>query len=109
MLKLINFFYNFFCLKNKNKYKSFDENNNLIYEKDCCGYWERWWEYDENNNLIYKKYAHGGEFWYKYDEKSNWAKITEKEYKEIEFQKVKKLEYKRKIEKRSSRFELIEI
>ena len=66
-------------------------------------------KYDKNNNLIYEKYSSGKEFWYKSDENNDKIIITKKEYKEIEFQRVKKLKYKRKKEKRSYRFEIMDI
>ena len=62
-------------------------------------------KYNENNNLIYFKDSNGLEYWYKYD-KNGRIKITEKEYKEIEFRKKEK-EYNSRT--KCSRFELIDI
>ena len=50
---------------------------------------ERIKKYDKNNNLIYYKSSYGNECWYKW-ENNDRIRITEKEYKEIEFRKKEK-------------------
>ncbi len=85
-------------------WRKFDKNDNLIHYKNSDGF-ESWGEYDENNNLIYQKDCEGNEFWHKW-ENNNRIKITEKEYKWIEFKKQEK-EYNSRT--KCSRFELMEI
>ncbi len=86
--------------------REYDENNNLVYYKYPDGL-EIWWEHDENNNIIYTKDSEGlREEWYKYDENNKRIRITEKEYKEIEFRKKEK-EYNSRT--KCSRFELMDI
>ena len=63
-------------------------------------------KYDENNNVIYRKFSSGYEDWYKWDKWDNNTKITEKEYKEIEFRKKEK-EYLSRTKR--SRFEIMDI
>ena len=56
------------------RYK-YDENNNLIWQKDCC--WNIYeYKYDENNNLIWEKSPNGDIWKCKYDENNNvvWEK-----------------------------------
>ncbi len=65
-----------------------------------------WREYDKNNNEIHYKNSKGEEYWYKYNKFGNRIKITEKEYKEIEFRKKEK-EYNSRT--KCSRFEIMEI
>ena len=89
--------------------EKFDENNNSIYYKNLYDSWEYWAKYDENNNLIYFKNSNGEEYWYKYNEKNSRIfkiKISEKEYKNIEFRKVEK-EYNSRT--KCSRFEIMDI
>ena len=86
-------------------WKKYNENNNLIHYKDSDGY-EIWREYDGNNNIIYSKSSTGFESWSKYDENNNKIKITEKELKELIFQKKEKEYLSRK---KCSRFEIIDI
>ena len=78
--------------------QKFDKNNNRIYSKNSNGF-EIWVKYDENNNKIYYKNSFGNEYWYKYDENNDCIEITEKEYKEKEYNSRTKC----------SRFELMEI
>ncbi len=105
--------------------EKFDGNGNLIYKKHSGGY-ECWYKYDENNNKIYTKCSNDDEFWKKFDENNNiihyknssgyedWFKynenkqilITEKEFKEIEYN-IKIREYNSRT--KCSRFELMDI
>ena len=78
--------------------KEYDENSNLIYEKDYNGY-EYWQEFDENNRLIYSKNSDNFESWYEYDKNNNRVNITKEKLKEKEFLS----------RKYCSRFELIDI
>ena len=86
-------------------WREHDKNNNLIHYKDTNNY-EYWYEYDENNNLIYFKHIDDYEYWYKYNKDNERIKISEKEFKEIEFRKQEK-EYLNRT--KCSRFELMEI
>ncbi len=86
-------------------WKEYDEKNNMIHFKNSDGY-EDWAEFDENNHLVHIKNTNGYEYWYKYDGSGKQIKITEKEYKEIEFRKQEK-EYLSRI--KCSRFELMDI
>ena len=95
----IKYYYGFEC------WYKYDKNNNVIYYKNSNGY-ECWQEFDENNNLIYSKDTDGLEKWFKYIKNNNRIKITEQEYKEIEFRKKEK-EYLSRT--KCSRFELMEI
>ena len=81
-----------------------DKNGNEIYYQDFCDDRKYWWEYDENNRVIYSRTDNDVEFWHKYDDSGNRISISRKEFEEI-----KKLKYKRKIEKRSYRFEIMDI
>ncbi len=107
--------------------KKYDENNNVIYCKDPNNI-EHWYKYDKFNNLIYFKYLNKKERWYeewyennklihfrncvdweywkKYDENNKSILITEKEYKNIEYDKKEK-EYNSRT--KCSRFEIMEI
>ena len=87
-------------------WREYDENNNEIHWKTSDDR-ESWYIYDENDNLIYwKYYSSGYKGWYKYDENDNKIKITEQEYKEVEFRKKEK-EYLNRT--KVSRFELMDI
>ncbi len=88
----------------------YDENNNLIYSKKNIdlGFWEEfeyWREYDENNNEIHYRDSERIEYWYKWN-KNKKIIITEKEYKEIQYN-IKIKEYNSRT--KCSRFELMEI
>ncbi|MEK0367955.1 MAG: hypothetical protein QQN45_08515 [Nitrosopumilus sp.] len=63
-------------------------------------------KFDKNRNLIYRELSDGYKYWFKYDENNNEIIITEKEYKEIEYNKNIK-EYNSRT--KCSRFELMEI
>ncbi len=85
-------------------WQEYDENNNIIHYKTSNGEW--WWKYDENNNLVYSKRSFGYENWYKCDKNNKRIKITEQEYKEIEFRKQEKEYLSRE---KCSRFEIMDI
>ncbi len=87
------------------KIKKFDKNGNKIYCKEVSGF-EFWQEFDENNRKIHWKDSAGSESWYKYNKNNIRLKITEQEYRNIEFRKQEK-EYlsRRKV----SRFEIMDI
>ncbi len=86
----------------------FDKNRNVIYldYRNGNGIWRK---FDENNNLIHSKSFNGKESWYKYDKNNKPIRIIKQEFEKIEIKKKEELEYKRKIEKRSYRFEIMEI
>ena len=92
-------------IKDIEKWRKHDENNNLVYFKDSVGY-KCWSEYDEDNRRIHFKTNINIEFWYKWNKNNDMIEITEKEYKEIEFRKKEK-EYNSRT--KCSRFELMEI
>ena len=85
--------------------RKYDERGNLIYHKNSTGY-EIWREYDKNNKLFHQKQENGCDYWFKYNEDDKPICITEKEYKEIEFQKKEK-EYLSRT--KCSRFEIMDI
>ena len=85
--------------------EKYDENSNLIYcEYHNCV--KHYYKYDENNNRIHFKNNYGLEYWYKYGKNNNRIKISEQEYKKIEF-RAKEKEYLSRT--KCSRFELMEI
>ncbi len=94
---------------NNKEIKEYNDRGNCIYYCKYPGAYRYWYKWNKNNRLINYKSSRGYEMWMKYDENNNLIYITEKEFKEIEFRKKERLEYKRKIEKRSYRFELMEI
>ncbi len=81
-------------------------NDNLIHSKHSNGN-NFWYEYDKNNKVIYSKFSDNRESWWKIDKNNKPVRMIEKEIKE--YKEIKELEYKRKIEKRSYRFELMDI
>lgn len=79
------------CVYTKNSdgrdiFMEFDINNNTIHYKSSSGF-EYWKKFDESNNEIYCKNSLGEEDWWRYDEGDKRIRITEQEYKEIEFKK----------------------
>ena len=78
--------------------------NNCIHYKDSNGY-EYWKKYDGNNRIYYKN-SNGEETWFKWTKNGAPIKITEQEYKEIEFRKKEKEYLSRK---KCSRFEIMDI
>ena len=90
-------------------WQEFDENNNRIHTKDSNND-EYWGKYDKNNNRIHYKNTDGTEEWYRYDENDNSTEITEKEFKQIERNKINKEKQELYLNnKRSSRFRLMDI
>ena len=102
-----------------NDIKKYDENGNLIYEKDIFGY-EFWHEYDRNNNNVYSKNSIGMEFWQEYDKENriiywknnlsteNWWRYN-KNGEKINITKQKKQQKEFLSRKYCSRFELMDI
>ena len=114
-------------MSKENSVKKYDSRGNIIYEEGCYGFrhWYRydkynnriyfketkafnnkyefrcWYYYDGYNNLIHFKSSNGYKHWYKYDYYKKRISITEQEFKQIRF--------KRKCEKRSYRFEIMDI
>ena len=84
----------------------YDKYNNRIYFKETKAFNDKfefrcWYDYDKYNNLVHFKSSWGFEHWYKYDYHKKRIRITEQEFEKNRF--------KRKCEKRSYRFEIMDI
>jgi len=90
----------------------YDRNNNLTHWKTINinnSVYEYWKEYDDRRNTIYYKDNKNKEYFFKYDEYDIKTKITKIEFNKIKREKEEEIEWKRKVSKRSYRFEIIDI